>query len=1059
MKVSAIWLATFFTCLCLNGQLAHGASPLQAKGNAKIGRNKHVSGQDVRAVAVSLARRASTKSRQVRAMPTGKALSPVWGSNSQGARVDWDNARANASPQWDIVRDRITDTPIFIRNRSISPAAKRAPRFAGLADEIAMDVIERHRDVFKLTEPRVELELTETFRDKLGHEHVHFQQQYRGLPIWGNEVVVHLDAGGFMSSINGRYNPTAGFTLSTEPVITADEAVQRVNDHLAQRVPILPITGRFAELMNYDGPLVDLQVVIDDLAPRLTWKVEVRSNWRDRWVYFLDAQTGEIFDHYNSTPSEGPAEAQAVDLNDEQQTLQVYEIDDAFIMVDGTRHIFKPEQPDVVWDPRGALWTLTQDFVDLGDDYLLQVVSSDNTWDDPVAVSAHANMGRVFDYFFEVHGRDGIDGEGGTMISIIHATDGGVSMENAYWTGHAMVYGDGGSYFEPLAGALDVAAHEFTHGVIERTVNLEYRLESGALNESFADIFAAMVDRDDWLMGEDIVTAKTSPALRDMETPENGNQPSHMDDFLDLEALNELYGNPLDTEPEGSNDMGGVHINSGIPNRACFLIAEQIGREKTEQIYYRILQARYLISKAQFVDMRLAAEQAAMDLFGESSAEVEAVQASFDAVGIVSEEATEASEEVSAPSGEEWIVMVNADQLDTSLLRATPDLGEKEVEWISQTQVGIATGNPFTVSADGHEVFFIDADNFIRAVNIDGTEEEVFSSTGEWSSLALSPDGTKLAATTVYEDTTIFIFDLEAPENLQEIRLYNPTTQADVQANVTRFADALDWHVDSRHLVYDSFNSLELGNDGTLGYWHINMLDTESEVIYPLFAGVPEGIHMANPSLAHTNESFMVFDFFDDLRGMNEVWVFDTFTGDAGFILETGPNFGFPSFSNDDRRLAFEFWDESQLNVHQISLKEGRLEANGANEYYLVEAQLPTWITISDDQQDSGTVVLETYEESLPATFSLNQNFPNPFNSRTVIEFDLPQGGHVTMEIFNLAGQIVATMIKDHRKAGHYQIRWDGKDDNGRALASGVYLYRLQFDGAHQATRKLVMLR
>ena len=78
------------------------------------------------------------------------------------------------------------------------------------------------------------------------------------------------------------------------------------------------------------------------------------------------------------------------------------------------------------------------------------------------------------------------------------------SMENAYWNGVFIAYGDGGEMFGPLASALDVAAHEMTHGIIERTVNLEYRFQSGALNESFADIFAAMVDDDDWSMGEDI---------------------------------------------------------------------------------------------------------------------------------------------------------------------------------------------------------------------------------------------------------------------------------------------------------------------------------------------------------------------------------------------------------------------------------------------------------------------------------------------------------------------------------------------------------------------------
>ena len=321
--------------------------------------------------------------------------------------------------------------------------------------------------------------------------------------------------------------------------------------------------------------------------------------------------------------------------------------------------------------------------------------------------------------------------------------------------------------------------------------------------------------------------------------------------------------------------------------------------------------------------------------------------AGFDAVGIVTEEATQAPEDVAAAVGDQWIIMVNAEEFDVSLLRATPD--SQEIQWISDTQVSFATGKPVSVSADGRDVYFIDAENFIRAVYIDGTEEEVLTTTGEWGSLALSPDGTKLAVTTVYEDTTIFIFDLEDEDNDKEIKLYNPTTQAGIGADVARFADVLDWNEDSQHLVYDVFSSLPLGDDDELGYWSINILDTESEVIFPLFSGLPEGVHLANPSFANTNEAFVVFDSFDDKTETNEIWVFDTFTGDAGFILETGPNFAFPGFSSDDRHLAFELWDEGQLNVHQIALAEGRLAAAGANEFYLHEVQLPTWVTVAPD--------------------------------------------------------------------------------------------------------------
>ena len=106
------------------------------------------------------------------------------------------------------------------------------------------------------------------------------------------------------------------------------------------------------------------------------------------------------------------------------------------------------------------------------------------------------------------------------------------------------------------------------------------------------------------------------------------------------------------------------------------------------------------------------------------------------------------------------------------------------------------------------------------------------------------------------------------------------------------------------------------------------------------------------------------------------------------------------------------------------------------------------------------TAVLEERVAALPGRFALEQNFPNPFNSATVIRFALPDAADVDLAIFNLAGQRVATLANGIRTAGTYTLRWDGRNDDGRALASGVYLYRLETrDGQQVETRKLVLMR
>jgi hypothetical protein len=108
---------------------------------------------------------------------------------------------------------------------------------------------------------------------------------------------------------------------------------------------------------------------------------------------------------------------------------------------------------------------------------------------------------------------------------------------------------------------------------------------------------------------------------------------------------------------------------------------------------------------------------------------------------------------------------------------------------------------------------------------------------------------------------------------------------------------------------------------------------------------------------------------------------------------------------------------------------------------------------------DPFTAVLEEQTATLPQSFSLSQNFPNPFNSGTVIRFALPTSTPIELALYNLTGQKVATLVEGTREAGTYTVRWDGRDAQGRALASGVYLYRLRTDKGQVETRKLVLLR
>jgi hypothetical protein len=196
---------------------------------------------------------------------------------------------------------------------------------------------------------------------------------------------------------------------------------------------------------------------------------------------------------------------------------------------------------------------------------------------DPAVNQAFDNAGASWQFYKDVFGRESVDGRGRTLVSSVHFSQG---YDNAFWNGQQMVYGDGdGQVFKTFTDALDVIAHELTHGVTQFTAQLAYQGQSGALNESMSDVFGSMlkqwarkqtVDQADWLIGADIFTTSfKGRALRDMANPGTAyddpnlgkdQQPGHMNDYVNT-----------------TDDNGGVHINSGIPNKAFVLAAKAIG--------------------------------------------------------------------------------------------------------------------------------------------------------------------------------------------------------------------------------------------------------------------------------------------------------------------------------------------------------------------------------------------------------------------------------------------------------------------------------------------------
>jgi Zn-dependent metalloprotease len=246
----------------------------------------------------------------------------------------------------------------------------------------------------------------------------------------------------------------------------------------------------------------------------------------------------------------------------------------------------------------------------------------------------------TYDFYKKVFDRDSIDGQGLELVSSVHY---GQAFDNALWNGSQMIYGDGSGFMiakGTLTKAIDVIGHEMTHGVTQTTAGLVYSLQPGALNESFSDVFGSLVkqytlgqtaDEADWLIGAGILgSALHGQALRSLKDPGHAfdldRQPGHMSGYVNL---------PANNDPR--NDNGGVHINSGIPNRAFYLVAITLGGnawEKAGQIWYDTLTNK-LKPMSDFKACANATVRVAGDLFGKKSLEQRAVRAAWKVVGVL----------------------------------------------------------------------------------------------------------------------------------------------------------------------------------------------------------------------------------------------------------------------------------------------------------------------------------------------------------------------------------------------------------------------------------------
>lgn len=412
-------------------------------------------------------------------------------------------------------------------------------------------------------------------RDEIGMTHVQYAQTKNGLRVVGGDLVVHVDAFGVIRSVNGTARDHA-----------MPDATPSINEDVAAGMALAANAYPSAEVAGTE--LVYVFSTADE-QPYLAWEVVVRSGDVTLERTYVDAHAGNI--------------------------------------VDRRPEIFTARNR-TVYDGHGGTYSPFG-----GNNTQVGTEASPPT--EAVALAAYTNTGLTYDCYKTLFNRDSYDGVGGGLKSLVHvkfqvsATQ--TTGNNAAWTGGQMVYGDGdGVMMTPLAAALDVTTHELTHGVTAATAKLAYQNESGALNEGMSDIIAATceawhdgaVSADTWLIGEDIFTPSTpNDALRYMGDPTKDASlyPANIGGSRDFYA--DRY--------QGQEDSGGVHLNSGIPNLAFYLLVNGgthprgkttftvpgIGIEKAAAIFQRALTKSYMTSNTNFAGARTATEQAADELY------------------------------------------------------------------------------------------------------------------------------------------------------------------------------------------------------------------------------------------------------------------------------------------------------------------------------------------------------------------------------------------------------------------------------------------------------------
>jgi bacillolysin len=463
------------------------------------------------------------------------------------------------------------------------------------------------------------------------------QQKFNGLDVFGGEIVSRSAK----NEVNQAGYLFKGINVDKKPRLSKKMAIAKVNKKFGTESKV---EGKLGILPTKSGA-------------KLSYRFTVAKSISEFYVVYMDANNGKILMMFNTVDSLGASSVKEIrkgikhafngnkgvdankqagikmvtgkgkDLNGKQFKIPVAEFDSqVYSLMDLDKKIVTLDaNRQNRTDPLGKFTRSKADDAD-------PIISEKkNVWNNKAGVSAHYHAGLISDFMKNKLKRNGLDDDGGPILSIVNVAHEDRSMnDNAFYnSGWKVMFYLVGSWdgksgrFKNLAGALDVSGHEISHAITAHTSKLVYRNESGAMNESLSDMMGTAIeyyyDRKnfDWAIGEDIIAPSNqhdNGALRFMDQPNKGGQP-------------DTYKGKL--WYSGKGDAGGVHTNSGVGNKAFYMMAAggehngvivpSIGMDKAVQVIYRA-NSVYLTSRSQYFDFAKGCILAAKDLYGEEVA-------------------------------------------------------------------------------------------------------------------------------------------------------------------------------------------------------------------------------------------------------------------------------------------------------------------------------------------------------------------------------------------------------------------------------------------------------